>query len=171
MSLDLLLAKTENWPLFPVDGRGLFHVLASLVISQRIRFRRGQAIRASIYALQGRSDLNAIGTLTNEQRAKIGLDDYKWAIIRRLIDEKEDFSTIKGIGSWTLGCASIMAGDYSCGFVHGDLAVRKEITTILGLEALIKPKDLVELVAPLSKEEGAKLFSRIWYRTGPYRHK
>ena len=174
MSLSRLLTAVKEWPLFPIDDRGLFHVLASLVISQRIRFRKGQSIRSSIYALQGRSDLNEIGNLTDEQRTEVGLDDQKWAIIQRLIDKKEeegDLSNIKGVGPWTLGCASIMAGDYSCGFVHGDLAVRKEITKLLGLETMIKPKELVALVEPLDKEAGAKLFSRIWYRTGPYKHK
>lgn len=178
MSLDRLLAKTHKWPLFPCisddDHRGLFHVLASLIISQRIRFCKGQAIRSGIYVIQGRSDLNAIGSLSDEERVKVGLDDHKWAIIQRLIEafdaNEKDLSAIKGIGPWTLGCASIMTGDYSCGFVHGDLAVRKEITRLLELESLIKPKELVTLVAPLSDEEGAKLFSRIWYRTGPYKH-
>lgn len=55
-----LLTLTRDMPLFPTDTRGFYHNIVSLIISQRIRFNVGRAIRKRIYELQGRNDLNKI---------------------------------------------------------------------------------------------------------------
>ena len=68
-------------PVFPVDDRGYYHHMMSLIISQRIRFRQGQKIRSKIYALQGRSDLLRIAELTVAERAEVGLGANKWVTI------------------------------------------------------------------------------------------
>ncbi len=156
--------------LFPPDERGFYHNVISLIISQRIRFRQGQQIRKKIYELQKRGDLTKITELTEEQRNEVGLDDQKWAIIQRFDEESQKeraLIEIKGIGPWTIKCAQIMAGDYSCGFIPEDLAVRKELSRRLKKDKTMTIKETREFTAGLdmSTEEKGKLFSCLWNDT------
>ena len=120
--------------------------------------------------------LDKIITLTSEQRKKCKLDDDKWEIMQRFHDyyhitnDKENNSDklyhIKGIGKWTIDCAKIMTADYSCGFITGDLAVRKELSRVLGLTRTLTPNETKQLMEINFDTHGAGLiFSKIWNKT------
>jgi len=167
-----LLTLTQDMPLFPIDARGFYHIIISLIISQRVRFNVGRAIRKRIYELQGRSDLNKIIELTKEQRQHVKLPDNKWTTIQTFhqyyeLNSKLDIASIPGIGPWTVHCAQIMSGDYSCGFITTDLAVRKWVSRELNCQKLMSQKDLKNYIdsLSLSTEDAGLMFSKIWNYT------
>lgn len=170
-----LIALTQDLEPFPVDNRGLYHHIMSLIISQRIRFRVAQAIRRRIYELQARGDLVQVMDLTAEQRVKVKLGEDKWQIMTNFHNywsttdksPKESLASVSGIGPWTVQCAQIMSGDYSCGFITGDLAVRKWLGQALGLKQAIRPKQIEQLVQDqgLTTEQAGLVFSKIWNHT------
>lgn len=165
-------------PLFPVDDRGYYHNIMSLIISQRIRFSVGQAIRRRIYTLQGQGDLTRVTELTGEQRKQVGLSDDKWKIILAFHEHYISHGTscnvreVKGIGPWTVQSAQIMSGDYSCGFITTDLAVRKWVSKQICPGRLLTQKELQEHIddLSLSMSEAGKLFSKIWNHTRAQTH-
>jgi len=77
----------------------------------------------------------------------------------------EGLEAVKGIGSWTVACARIMVGDYSVGFISGDLAVRKELSRILERDGVMKPKEVKTMFEGVAKEEGGRIFSILWNKT------
>lgn len=135
---------------FPPDSRGYYHNVVSLIISQRIRFTKSQAIRAAIYTILGTSNLDTIMSLTPAQRAACGLTDDKWRVITEFTEHGE---SAKGIGPWTIACARIMVGDFSVGFIATDSSVNALTRSITGGNA------------PLvfaSAHEGGRAFSALW---------
>ena len=160
----------EDLPVFPVDDRGFYHNMMSLIISQRIRFSRGRKIREKIYKILNEYTLDRIIELTEKQRKTIGLSDEKWIIINlfhiSIREGKTNFNDIKGIGEWTINCSLIMSGDYSCGFIVGDLAVRKKLAELLKLPklTLADTKKLVSSWPHTIKEKGI-IFSKLWNAT------
>ena len=162
---------------FPVDERGFYHNMMSLIISQRIRFTAGQNIRKRIYELQDRSDLNKITELTEDERKKIKLNDQKWQIIIAFHKHHEflkdsglankrldNYVKVKGIGPWTLNNMRIMTQDYSCGFIAEDLAVRNELAKILDKDKLTK-FEVNEIMSKYEKNLAGRLFSILWNKT------
>ena len=175
-ALNILLARTKEWPLFPPEERGLFHTLASLIISQRIPFSRSQAMRARIYKATGASSLDVLKTVSKEEAWALGVKGPKWTRIEALREAFKDgdpplneIRKIPGVGPWTEGSTRIMFGDYSLGFVHGDKAVQAEAGRILG--RFVCEKELKAIVGRGEIEAMGRLFSRLWYRTGPGKDK
>jgi len=58
-----------------------------------------------------------------------------------------------------------MVGDYSVGFISGDLAVRKELSRILERDGVMKPKEVKTMFEGVAKEEGGRIFSILWNKT------
>ena len=169
-SIDDVLRITKDWPLFPQDDRGLYHIVVSLIISQRIRFSVGQAIRSRIYQTLAEASLNGVAQLTEEQRVACGINKQKWRIIQnfdaawRTGDHHAALHST-GISSWTRQCALIMSGDLSTGFITSDLAVRKELGRLLCLERTPSAAMCARLTDSLSPHQGAELFSKLWQRS------
>lgn len=178
-SVDLVQYAEDNMELFPVDKRGFYHNMISLIISQRVRFTVGRAIRRRIYALQNTNSLDRVTELTETERVKVKLPPNKWEVIMAFHDKWTEaeaaggnvdpvyYSTIKGIGPWTVQCAKIMAGDYSTRFITTDLAVRKWVSSFLKLKRTMKQGSLRYYIdsLKLSLSDESKLFSRIWNYT------
>nr|QBK86655.1 MAG: DNA recombination-mediator protein A [Marseillevirus LCMAC102] len=166
MTVSQIVAMTREWPLFPPDERGLYHIVNSLIISQRVRFVVGRRIRALIYSELGETKLDRVLTLTEKQRQRVGMHESKWCIIQDFDTawRKDEFclKDIKGIGPWTVQCARIMVGDYSVGFISGDLAVRKLLGKLLGTAKILTSRKCDVLVQKLQTEEAGRLFSKLW---------
>lgn len=149
---------------FPVDKRGFYHNMVSLIISQRIRFFLARRIRSRIFQILGSNNLNRIMTLTPEQRMSVKISDNKWQIIKEFdqayqIHGKDyDFTKFKGIGSWTVNCAKIMVGDYSPGFITTNSSVNSLVYRISGL----KEQEIISHLKTLPREKSGKIFSILW---------
>ena len=174
-----ILDLVADLPVFPVDDRGFYHNMMSLIISQRIRFTHGRKIRERIYKILGEFKLDKIMELTEENRTKAGLLPAKWEIMKNFhaawgktrAEGVEQFHSVVGIGEWTIACAKIMSGDYSCGFIAGDLAVRKRLSEMLNIPRLTE-KSTKKLIAtwkcndrPVTTDEKGIIFSKIWNST------
>jgi 3-methyladenine DNA glycosylase/8-oxoguanine DNA glycosylase len=146
---------------FPTDNRGYYHNLVSLIISQRIRFAVGRKIRSKIYKVLGTDSLDNIMSLTYSQRIECGLGDNKWRIIEDLSAGFRDgqIGEIKGIGSWTINCAKLMVGDYSCGFLATDGSVNNLVRKIIGKP--LTDREIGRLFED-DKERGGIAFSALW---------
>jgi len=98
------------------------------------------------------------------------LSEDKWIILNafhKAYNAREsDFNDIKGIGKWTIACSQIMSGDYSCGFIVDDLAIRKKLANLLQL-AKLTPYDTKKLVNtwPYTIKEKGIIFSKLWNAT------
>jgi len=162
---NLLTKLRENkQPPFPVEKRGFYHIMMSLIISQKIRF-------SSVYTLQETGSLDEIMNLTPEQRKEVGLSQDKWTIMHAFDqtydfvdgDSAYDYSIVNGIGEWTCQCARIMVGDYSVGFIVGDLAARRKLGKELEMSAMTPQKVSAMLEdCDLDVEEQGELFSILW---------
>ena len=170
---NIIIENTKNSQPFPVDARGFYHNIMSLIISQRIRFSVARNIRKRIYIILNESNLDKVMDLTSDQRIKAKLSDDKWEIMyafhKSYNQSKEksksiDIKTIKGIGVWTEQCAKIMCGDYTCGFISSDLAVRKELARILNKKKLSE-NECDNIMKIFDIESAGRIFSILWNRT------
>ena len=154
----------RNLSPFPIDERGFYHNMVSLIISQRIRFSQARRIRSKIYEILGESTLDQIMTLTESQRTQCGLGPAKWQVIADFsgLFEKgsvsTDYTTIKGIGPWTINCAQLMAGDYSCGFLSTDSSVNALVRRVLQRD--LSSREIESLYS--DREAGGRAFSALW---------
>ena len=89
MSKQLIASYVRDLEPFPVDNRGFYHNIMSLIISQRIRFKQVQRIRLNIYQVLNDFKLDNVMSLTFEQRKQCKLNDDKWQIMKRFHDMKE----------------------------------------------------------------------------------
>lgn len=169
MSKQLIASYVRDLEPFPVDNRGFYHNIMSLIISQRIRFKQAQRIRLNIYQVLNDFKLDNVMSLTFEQRKQCKLNDDKWQIMKRFHDMKEDnLHSIHGIGKWTVDCAKIMTGDYTCGFITGDLAVRKELSRILDLPKTLTSKEAGIVMKDFDTCKAGLIFSKLWNKTRSY---
>lgn len=166
-----LLEQSRSETPFECDTRGRYHVLASLILSQRIRFRHGQRIRAALYDLLGEYSLRSVMALSAGQRAKCGVLPRQEATLQAFHaaytrhGQAHDFSTVPGIGSWTERCSRIMVGDFSAGFVENDLAVRRELSRRLGAPRRLTESGIRKLMVGVPLREQGRLFSVLWNAT------
>jgi len=162
--------SVNNLQPFPVEKRGLYHTIVSLIISQRIRFKVAQRIRSKIYTLHFRlgeiPSLDNIMMLTEQQRSDVGLSNDKWQIITQF-DHKfinfisnEDLASIKGIGPWTIQCARIMSGDYSTGFINTDLYVNNLIKKIC--DCNLTKQQIADIFRDIDINQAGRIFSILW---------
>jgi 3-methyladenine DNA glycosylase/8-oxoguanine DNA glycosylase len=96
-----LLEKTR--PFYFYESKGLYHELISLIISQRISFKKSRDIRMKIYEKIG-SYVFTKDKLFSINLIETGLDVDKIHLIRN-INENVSFNDLKaipGIGIWTI---------------------------------------------------------------------
>jgi 3-methyladenine DNA glycosylase/8-oxoguanine DNA glycosylase len=159
--------RENNLVPFPTDNRSYYHKLVSLIISQRIRFNVGRKIRSRIYTVLGTDSLDNIMSLTESQRKECGLGDSKWETIKALSErvavegglQDSSISEIRGIGSWTINCAKLMSGDYSCGFLATDLSVNNLVRKIVNKP--LTDREIGKLFKG-TRERGGRAFSALW---------
>mgnify|MGYP001119311581 CR=1 FL=1 len=164
-SLILEYIRTKGLEPFPVDQRGFYHNMVSLIISARIRFSVARCIRSKLYTILGCDSLDNITTLSDAQLIESGLSPAKVETIKSFhklyknIGAKGDFTIVRGIGPWTINCAKIMAGDYSCGFLDTDSSVNVLVRKIV---SSVDNKPDISRLFKDDRELGGRVFSALW---------
>lgn len=135
------LAEENGYLPSPVS---LYHASISLVLSQKISFRKSRLIRSKLYSHLGKSVFLPEDTINIEKGfyREIGIEDHIGKLIRKITrlaqKEKLTFETLaelKGIGDWTIKGAKIMTYTEEPNiFLFEDGYIRKILTSLYELD-------------------------------------
>lgn len=143
ISIQLLQVTQDFWD---IEFRGAYHEIVSLVISQRITFKRSRKIRSNLYSKIGSNVMtyDQISNLTDDDLEDTGLDNKKIAIIRSISKDvtKEQFENIAGIGDWTIKSFLIQTepNEYHDILLVEDLWIRSHLATLFDLNPKMTTK-------------------------------
>lgn len=140
----LLSICESTRPFWTLLKRTTYHHAISLVISQRIKFSTGRAIREKLSALLGQEngnfDAQAVSELSDAQLRKIGLTQAKIDCIRAIGEIEEataesiEEAKIKGIGPWTLKALKIIDGSEPDIWLGEDYWLRQRLSELKELD-------------------------------------
>ena len=158
------IKKTESF--WNLPKKTIFHIAINLVIYLKISFKQGRKIRQELYKKINSFDLSKelLCKLTNQDFARIGLEDNKISVINKIIDA-EDLSInyleqLKGIGPWTIKSLKIMNGEKNL-FLEEDYWIRKRLKELFNLDKVPTIKESKKIVEHINCDK-SELTRFLW---------
>jgi len=145
--MDNLITYANTYEQFyKQNAQSIFHVASGCVAGQQVSFAIGKSIRKELYKLCN-------DPITNQLSRKLILETDLTQIknlslnriellkkMAKINDQQEiaqilqDYSKLKGFGSWTFNAVSILMGIDNCVNLSTDAYIRKNISLYVGLK-------------------------------------
>lgn len=159
MQLSKIIDKTKEY--YNIPSKSLFHNTISLVISQKIAFGKGRAIRIKIYDKIGSYEMSYdnMKDFTKEDLASFGLESFQIETIQRVMALPQPLvyndviNKVKGIGEWTKKALELYEGNKDNILLVEDYWIRKRVRDLFDLSKIPTVKEAEKLLDGICKNK------------------
>lgn len=148
----------------PKPRRDLFAILIGVIIGQKIRFKKAQALRGKLYTALGTDNFQVSDVITLGKTGLIalGVEDYIADLIIYIstevslgkinltnTDHVRKLINIKGIGPWTINCTNLMHSLNEDSQYFDDIVLYEDLIIRRGLKKMygVQTKKDMEIVS------------------------